>query len=55
MPPFSNPLIDEFFGRVQDIEGYNPQTDTLNFNNIIKLEITRCKLGYTNFDLFITD
>jgi len=50
-----NPSIDEFFKRLQDIEGYNPQTDTLNFNNIIKLEITRCKLGYTNFDSFITE
>ena len=50
-----NPSINEFFGRMQDIERYNPQTDTLNFNNIIKLEITRCKLGYTNFDSFITE
>jgi hypothetical protein len=50
-----NPSIDEFFRRIQDIEGYNPQTDTLNFNNIIKLEIARCKLGYTNFDSFITE
>ena len=50
-----NPSIDEFFRRMQDTEGYNPQTDTLNYNNIIKLEIARCKLGYTNFDSFITD
>ena len=50
-----NPSIDEFFRRLQDIEGYNPQTDTLNFNNVIKLEIARCKLGYTNFDSFITE
>lgn len=50
-----NPSIDEFFRNIQYLEEYNPQTDTLNFTNIVKLEITRCKLGYTNFDSFITE
>jgi len=50
-----NPSLDDFFTKMQAIKGYNPQTDNLNFNNIIKLEITRCKLGYANFDSFVTE
>jgi predicted patatin/cPLA2 family phospholipase len=37
--------------------GYKPQQnfDFLNFNNIFKLEITRCKLGYTHFNSWIME
>ena len=49
-----NPSLDDFFTKMQAIEGYNPLTDKLNFNNIIKLEITRCKLGYVHIDSFVT-
>ena len=50
-----NPSLDDYFTKMQAIEGYNPQTDTLNFNNIIKLEIARCKLGYVEIDSFVTE
>jgi len=50
-----NPSLDDFFTKMQAIEGYNPQTDTLNYNNIIKLEIARCKLGYVHIDSFVTE
>lgn len=50
-----NPSIDDFFTKTQDIEEYYPQIDTLNFNNIMKLEIARCKLGYVNIDSFVAE
>jgi len=50
-----NPSLDDYFTNMQVIEGYNPQTDTLNFNNIIKLEVARCKLGYVHIDSFVTE
>lgn len=50
-----NPSLDDYFTKMQAIAGYNPQTDTLNFNNIIKLEVARCKLGYVHIDSFVTE
>lgn len=34
---------------------YHPQHESLNFNNILKLEIARCKMGYSNFESFIRE
>lgn len=52
-----NPSIDEFFMNVQINHGYKPQKnyDFLNFNNIFKLEVARCKLGYTHFNSWILE
>ena len=50
-----NPSLDDFFTKMQAVEGYNPQTNILNFNNIIKLEMARCKLGYVNIDSFVAE
>ena len=52
-----NPSLDEFFINMQMNYGYEPQHnfDFLNFNNIFKLEISRCKLGYTHFNSWIMD
>jgi hypothetical protein len=50
-----NPSIDAYFNNVQVSIGYTPQLETSAFNNILKLEIGRCKLGYSNFESFIRD
>ena len=50
-----NPSIDAYFNNVQISFGYKPQLETSAFNNIFKLEIARCKLGYSNFESFIRD
>jgi hypothetical protein len=50
-----NLSFEDFFKKMQAIVGYKPQTDILNFNNIIKLEIARCKLGYVHIDSFVTE
>ena len=52
-----NPSVDDFFMNMQIDHGYKPQHnfDILNFNNIFKLEVTRCKLGYTHFNSWIME
>ena len=50
-----NPSIDAYFNNVQVSIGYTPQLETSAFNNVFKLEIARCKLGYSNFESFIRD
>jgi hypothetical protein len=50
-----NPSIDAYFNNVQVSIDYTPQLETSAFNNIFKLEIARCKLGYSNFESFIRE
>jgi hypothetical protein len=50
-----NPSLDGYFNNVQVSIGYTPQLEALSLNNIFKLEIARCKLGYSNFESFIRD
>ncbi len=52
-----NPSLDAFFIDLQSKYGYKPQDnhDFLSFNNILKLEITRCKLGYEHFNSWVTE
>ncbi len=52
-----NPSLDAFFNDLQLKYGYKPQDnhDFLSFNNILKLEIARCKLGYEHFNSWITE
>ena len=50
-----NPSLDAYFNNVQVSIDYTPQLETSAFNNIFKLEIARCKLGYSNFESFIRD
>jgi hypothetical protein len=50
-----NPLLDTYFKELQVSMDYKPQLEALAFNNILKLEIARCKLGYSNFESFIRD
>jgi len=50
-----NPSLDAYFNNAQVSIGYTPQLETLAFNNVFKLEIARCKLGYSNFESFIRD
>lgn len=50
-----NPSIDAYFDSVQVSIGYMPQLETSALNNVFKLEIARCKLGYSNFESFIRD
>ena len=45
-----NTSIDAYFNNVQVSIGYTPQLETLAFNNVFKLEVARCKLGYSNFN-----
>jgi hypothetical protein len=49
------PSIDAYFNNIQISIGYTPQLETSAFNNVFKLEIARCKLGYSNFESFIRD
>jgi hypothetical protein len=52
-----NTSIDFYFRNLQLKYGYKPQhnLDFLNFNNIFKLEMARCKLGYVNFNSWIDE
>ncbi len=50
-----NPSVDAYFNNVQVSIGYMPQLETSAFNNVFKLEIARCKLGYFNFESFIRE
>ena len=50
-----NPSLDAYFNNVQVSIDYTPQLETSAFNNVFKLEIARCKLGYSNFESFIRD
>lgn len=52
-----NPSFNDFFMNLQLTCGYTPQHchDFLNFNNIFKLEIARCKLGYAHFDKWVAE
>lgn len=52
-----NLSIDEFFIDMQINHGYKPQQglEFLNFNNIFKLEIARCTLGYMHFNSWIME
>ena len=47
--------VDAYFNSVQVSIGYTPQLETSALNNVFKLEIARCKLGYSNFKSFIRD
>jgi hypothetical protein len=50
-----NPSVNAYFNNVQLSIGYMPQLQTSALNNVFKLEIARCKLGYSNFESFIRD
>jgi len=50
-----NPLLENYFIELQAAINYHPQHESLNFNNIFKLEIARCKMGYSNFESFIRE
>jgi len=52
-----NPSVDNYFIEFQLKYGYKPQLDMdfLNFNNIFKLEIARCKLGRAQFTSWIDE
>ena len=50
-----NPSLDSNFNNLQVSLGYTPQLEELSFNNIFKLEVSRCKLGYSNLESFIRD
>jgi hypothetical protein len=52
-----NPSVDNFFRDLQLKLGYRPQNnlDFLNLNNIFKIELTRCKFGYSNFNSWIDE
>lgn len=52
-----NPSVDNYFMDLQLKLGYQPQqdTDSLNLNNIFKLEVARCKLGRPNFNSWIDE
>jgi len=49
-----NPF-DAYFNNVQLSIGYTPYLETSAFTNVFKLEIARCKLGYSNFESFIRE
>jgi len=50
-----NPSLDIYFKKLQVSLGYKPQLEALAFNNVLKLEIAKCKLGYSYFESFIRD
>ena len=50
-----NKSIDYFFNGLQDDISYNPQSEALGLSNIMKMEISRCKLGYSNFESFVRE
>ncbi len=50
-----NTSVDAYFNSFQVSIGYTPQLETSALNNVFKLEISRCKLGYSNFKSFVRD
>jgi len=50
-----NQSIDTYFNDLQDSISYKPQSEALSLRNIMKLEISRCKLGYLNFESFLRE
>ena len=52
-----NPSADNFFWNLQLKLGYKPQNDLdfLNLNNIFKIEMARCKYGYSNFNAWVDE
>ncbi len=52
-----NPSLDNYFMDLQLKSRYKPQNDNdfLNFNNIFKLEVARCKLGIAHFTSWIDE
>jgi hypothetical protein len=50
-----NTSVDAYFNSVQVSIGYTPQLETSSLNNVFKLELARCKLGYSNFESFIRE
>ena len=50
-----NLSIDSYFNNVQFSIGYTPQLEVLTFDNIFKLEVSRCKLGYFNLESSVRD
>lgn len=52
-----NPSRDNYFIDLQLKSGYKPQNDHdfLNFNNIFKLEVARCKFGIAHFNHWIDE
>lgn len=52
-----NPSADNFFGNLQLKLVYKPQNDLdfLNLNNIFKIEMARCKYGYSNFNVWVDE
>jgi hypothetical protein len=50
-----NTSVDAYFDSVQVSIGYTPQLKTSSLNNVFKLELARCKLGYSNFESFIRE
>jgi hypothetical protein len=45
-----NPSVDAYFNKVQVSIGYEPQLETSSFNDVFKLELARCKLGFSNLE-----
>jgi hypothetical protein len=52
-----NPSLDVFFKDMQSKYGYKPQEshDFLRFNNVLRLEIARCKLGFEHFNAWVAE
>ena len=52
-----NPSIDIYFRNLQLKLDYEPQDnhDFLNLNNIFKIELARCKFGYSNFNSWVDE
>ena len=52
-----NPSIDIYFSNLQLKLDYEPQDnhDFLNLNNIFKIELARCKFGYSNFNSWVNE
>ncbi len=52
-----NPSLDIFFKDLQLKYGYKPQEnhDFLGFNNVLRLEIARCKLGFEHFNAWVAE
>ncbi len=52
-----NPSVDYYFKEFQLKSGYKPQLDMdfLNFHNIFKLEVARCKLQHAQFTSWIDE
>jgi hypothetical protein len=50
-----NSSFDAYFNNVQVSIGYTPQLEISSLHNVFKLELARCKLGYSNFESFVRD